>query len=73
MCMWVSVEVGVLPVDLTVYRLRQRVWVSVESAVLSVDGIREWQWIGKLRLRRGVSVEAAVLHPSMLTHACGCR
>ena len=61
-CLWVMVEAGVLPVESTVDRLSTHVSVSVEVAVLSVDGIREWQWIGSAAtcMRVSVLVEAAV-------------
>ena len=44
-----------LSVESTVDRLSTRVWVSVEAAVFSVDGIREWQWIGIAATSVGVS------------------
>jgi hypothetical protein len=35
-------------------RARVWVWVSMEEAVFSVDGIREWQWIGIAAMCLGV-------------------
>ena len=59
--MWVSVEAGVPSVESTVDWSPSCVWVStVEAAVFSVDGIREWQWIGCATTRVGVGVDAAV-------------
>ena len=74
--MWVSVEAAVLPVESTVDRLRPRVWVWVEAAVFSVDGIREWQYIGCGHMCGCVRRQECFQSIRQWTgcgHACGCQ